>query len=698
MTHPVSGRRTLPADLSARPGLGRLLALPILGLVAALVLMIAPAIANADSASQVTVVGTSDVTDSGLFANVIKPGFQAAFPQYTLNYNASATGAAIQAAQNGTGSPSALVVHAASLEDQFVAGGFSLNNQFGNAIFRNDFILAGTNGDVAGVKAGGAGNNIAQAFADMAAAGAAGNLTFESRGGTNNAPGTTVEEHQLWALMDSSGLTPATVNLCQVSAADGGGETPITHAALITQVTNNGNANCPDSGIAQGGDLPTWYKINSANQALNVTTTNACTGNLNSSTNCYVLTDRGTFDFLSVGGTAGGPSQVPNLSIVARDNGASSPGGANALLNYFHVYIINPNKPNEAVNVPGAQALVSFLTSPAFQASLRNYLASTGDSGGAPFIGDASPTITAAGIPSTVAANKPVTVTGTVAQPQPGFPALSGQTVSVDQVVGSTVVPVASSSTGGSGGFSITFTPKSSGSYQVATGSLSQVENASLSPAYGDILSPAATTASALTVQGTNTLSTAQATSNAVSVVGSVGPSAPDASSTVAIMARKQGSKGAFKSVGTSKLPSGQSIYAFTGKLAAGKWQVETVYKDGTQFVSATSASKNVTVKQGTTNVSFKKTALKKGKITVNGALSLAPAINKAKVVLLALQTNKAHGTATFKQIGKTSVGTGKKKFTIKGKLARGNYVLELKYTHSGQPTTVSKLKSISVH
>ncbi len=67
-------------------------------------------------------------------------------------------------------------------------------------------------------------------------------------------------------------------------------------------------------------------------------------------------------------------------------------------------------------------------------------------------------------------------------------------------------------------------------------------------------------------------------------------------------------------------------------------------------------------------------------------------------MVLLALQTNKAHGTATFKQIGKTSVGTGKKKFTIKGKLARGNYVLELKYTHSGQPTTVSKLKSISVH
>jgi ABC-type tungstate transport system permease subunit len=699
MTHPVSpGRRPLPADRRARPGLSRLLALPVLGLIAALVLMIAPAFASADSASQVTIVGTSDVTDSGLFANVIKPGFQAAFPQYTLNYNPSATGTAIQSAENGTGTPSALMVHAASLENQFVAGGFSFNNQFGNAIFRNDFILAGTNGDVAGVGAGGATNNMAQAFADVAAAGAAGNITFESRGGTNTAPGTTVEEHALWALMDSSGLKPAGVFLCQVTPADGGGETPITQAALITQVTNNGNADCPDGGIATGTDLPSWYKINSVNQAANVTAANACTGNPNSSTNCYVLTDRGTFDFLSVGGTGGGASQVPTLSIVARDNSASAPGGANALLNYFHVYIINPNKPNEVVNVPGAQALVSYLTSPTFQASLRNYLANTGDAGGAPFIGDASPGISATGIPSVAAANKPVTVTGTVAQPQPGFPALSGQIVSVDQVVGSTVVPVASSSTNGSGGYSITFTPKSSGSYQVATGLLSQVENASLSPAYGDILSPAATAASSLTLQGANTLSTAQATSNGVSVAGSVGPSAPDANSTVAIMARKQGSKGAFKSVSTSKLASGASIYAFTGKLAAGKWQVETVYKDGTEFTSATSATKNVTVKQGTTNASFKKTTIKKGKITVNGALNLAPAVNKAKVVLLALQTNKAHGKATFKQIGKTSVGTGKKKFTIKGKLKSGSYVLELKYTHSGQPTTVSKLKSISVH
>jgi tungstate transport system substrate-binding protein len=438
MTHPVSpARRTLPADPFARPGSRRLLALPVLGLVAALVMMLAPAIASADSSSQVTIVGTSDVTDSGLFANVIKPGFQAAFPQYTLNYNPSATGTAIQSAENATGTPSALVVHAASLENQFVAGGFSYNNQFGNAIFRNDFILAGTNGDVAGVGANGA-NSIAQAFADLAQAGLNGTITFDSRGGGSNAPGTTVEEHQLWQLMADSGLTPANVFLCVVPPSAGGGETPITQAALAADAQA---PFCPtaDGGIATGTDLPAWYKIVTGNQANNVTTTNACTTPTNGSTHCYLLTDRGTFDFLSVGGTAGGPSQDANLSIVARDNSAAAPGGADALINYFHIYIINPNKPNEVVNVPGAQALVSYLTSPAFQASLRNYLASTGDVDGAPFIGDASPTISDTGFPTTIAANKPVTVTGTVQQPQPGFPALAGQTVSIDQVVGSTV-------------------------------------------------------------------------------------------------------------------------------------------------------------------------------------------------------------------------------------------------------------------
>ena len=124
-------------------------------------------------------------------------------------------------------------MHAASLENQFVANGFSINNQFGNAICTNDFVFAGSTADPAGVAANAA-NNIAQAFADVASAGEAGTAVFYSRGGTKTASGTTVEEHAIWALVDSAGLTPAGVVLCTVSAADGGGMTPIKSSVQAT--------------------------------------------------------------------------------------------------------------------------------------------------------------------------------------------------------------------------------------------------------------------------------------------------------------------------------------------------------------------------------------------------------------------------------------------------------------------------------
>src|ERR1700761_4923006 len=129
MTHPVSpGRRMLPADLSVRPGARRLLALPVLGLLAALALMLTPALASADSASTLSIVGTSDASDSGLIPNLIQPQFQAAFPQFTFKYTGSATGTAIQNAESGNGGPSILIVHAPSLENQFVSRGVSMHN------------------------------------------------------------------------------------------------------------------------------------------------------------------------------------------------------------------------------------------------------------------------------------------------------------------------------------------------------------------------------------------------------------------------------------------------------------------------------------------------------------------------------------------------------------------------------------------
>src|SRR5262249_50337914 len=121
--------------------LRRPLAIAIAALLS--IVLLHPAGAKADTSSTLTVVGTSDVSDSGLVPNVIQPMFHSAFPSFTFKYVGSATGTAIKNAENGTGGPSALIVHAASLENQFVASGFSYNNQYGHAIFINDFVLAG---------------------------------------------------------------------------------------------------------------------------------------------------------------------------------------------------------------------------------------------------------------------------------------------------------------------------------------------------------------------------------------------------------------------------------------------------------------------------------------------------------------------------------------------------------------------------
>ena len=161
---PFPFRRRVGPDDHGRLGLRRLLALPVLGLVTALALMLSPALASADSSSTLSVVGTSDVSDSGLMPNLIQPQFQAAFPQFQFKYTGSATGTAIQNAESGNGGPSVLIVHAASLENQFVGGGFSYQNRYGNAIWTNDFILAGPTGDPVGVSSVYP-NNIAGAFA-----------------------------------------------------------------------------------------------------------------------------------------------------------------------------------------------------------------------------------------------------------------------------------------------------------------------------------------------------------------------------------------------------------------------------------------------------------------------------------------------------------------------------------------------------
>jgi ABC-type tungstate transport system permease subunit len=669
------------------------LAIPA-GLLAAAALMFAPALASADTPSSLTVVGTSDVSDSGLVPNFLQPQFQQQFPQFTFKYVGSATGAAIQSAMNGTGGPSVLIVHAPSLENQFVAGGFSMDNRFGNAIWTNDFVFVGSAADPAGVGAS-AGNNVAQAFADVASAGVAGKAVFFSRGGTNSASGTTVEEHALWALVGSSGLAPAGVVLCNVSAADGGGATPIRSSVQAT----SGQA-CPDSGSVSQADAPSWYFINGGNQAANVVATNACTAGGGSGNDCYSLTDRGTFDFLASGTDPAG--SVPNLKIVTRNNSASAPGGANELINYFHVYIINPSKPGETVNVTAAQDFVNFLTSSAVQGELKNYLANTGDPGGPPFVADASPHLTVAGLPKTYHAGKPLTVSGQVTNAQPGFPAPSGATVTLSEIVAGVPVSVATAKTNASGNYSIRVSPTSTGSYQVSTGQISQIEIASLNPAYGDILSPAASAPVPVAVQSKVSGLSMTSVGGRALVVGSVAPGKGHANATVTFLARKNGSHGAFRKVSVDKLAANDGNFAAALPLAATDkakkgWQVKVTFQDGKHVLSSTSAAKKVMVKPAPpASAKLSSVKISNGNVTVRGSVFPKPTTG-AKVQLLVLNT-AAGSPDRFRVVKTVSIGRGHKHFTLHATLKRGTrWILELKYIQHGQASGFSKLKTIAL-
>ncbi len=662
-----------------------------LALVASLVLF--PALAAADTGTTLTVVGTSDVSDSNLMANVIQPGFSAAYPQYTFKYVGTATGTAITNAKTGVGGPSVLIVHAASLENQFVADGYSYE-PYGRAIFTNDFVLAGpsANPDPAGVLAG-APHDIVAAFAAVATAGAAGNAEFASRAGS---PGTTVAEHQIWQKVAALATPPAGLLLCTVSAANGGGATPI---ASGQGVTASGQA-CPATTFTP----PSWYYVNSLTQGPNIVFANACSGAPGLvAGHCYVFTDRGTYASLASNAT------IPNLQIVTRDNSATAPGGATLLINYFHAYVINPAKftgqPNIQINVPAALAFVNYLTSPAFQSQLKTYLNGSNDP---PFVADASPIITTAGFPAVDPPGAPVTVTGSVVNAEPGFPPPANVPVTVSQLTSGLSVPVGSGATDANGHYSIGFVPTSSGNFQVSTGLITQIEIPSLTPPFGDLLQPAASAVSAMSVQGGVAITSAKPTTGGVVVTGTVGPGAAHAQGTISILARPKGSIAAFAQIGGVALAPTQTTFSVTAPLAPGSWQVVAVFRDPTQVIAGTSVPVDVTVpstaKGFSAAVSLKNASVRNGALSLSGSIAAAPNVSGAYVRLLGRRTQALTGSKkktagkTFSRISKLTIAKGSTRFAFHVHLRRGyKWALELEYIQPGHKASFSKQSSISV-
>jgi tungstate transport system substrate-binding protein len=663
------------------PALRRSLTFAITALLCLFLLQVVTA--RADSPSTLTVVGTSDVQDSGLMPLLVTPMFEKAFPQFTLKYVSVGTGVAINDAE--TGVASALLVHAASLENQFVAQGFS-SEQYGRAIFYGDYVLLGPASDPAGVMSN-APHDIAAAFARIAAAGAAGTADFVSRGGT---PGTTVEEHSIWALdAGTAGLT-----LCNVSSANGGGEAPSTAGGPCPTTTSN----------------PSWYHTTGLTQGPNIEAANSCNfANAHGGNDCYVITDRGTFECLISSSCGGGSAAPTNLKIVTRNNSASAKGGATLLINSFHAYAINPAKfagnPNVQINSTAAKDFLNFITSPTLQAQLKTFLGATNDP---PFIADAAPSITGS-FPKTVRGGKKITVAGTIANAVPGTPPLAGKTVALTEGG----VFIASGQTDSTGAYSIKFSPSSTGSYQVSTPAIAQIENSTLNPVFGDLLQPGASPASTITVDGSISGLSIKRLPGRVLTTGSVGPGSGHIKGSVELLARR-GKKGPFKRIATDRLGSGDGRFAISASVKQGSWYFKVRFQDPGQIVTNTSRAKKLSVPaRDAASVSASSVTVRRGKLTIKGKLAPAPGTSGTSVQVLGLDvgalpaTNKSltAGEAAsaarvkFKLVGTARVAAGATKFTVHGKLRRGQrWVLMLKYAPGGAAgSAYGSLRSVRV-
>ncbi len=279
------------------------------------------------AASDVRVEGTTDTTDSGLIQDVIQPGFQAAYPQYTLQYHATGTGAALTDAR--AGQADAVLTHAPSSEAQFVQDGFSVE-PFGRATFYNDYVLIGHDADPANIL-GADPHDAIGAMEAIATAGQAGNATWISRGDNS---GTHVQEGAMWCMTSGVSVHSLGAGRCE-----------------------------PDDG---SGGIPSWYKKTGVGQAGSVQVTAQCNFPPASADSCYSMTDRGTFDNLQSQGTIAG------IKVVTEKNTPNARGGENLLINPFHVYAVNPNNPafaGKGINFNAARraGVQDYLTSPDLQ-------------------------------------------------------------------------------------------------------------------------------------------------------------------------------------------------------------------------------------------------------------------------------------------------------------------------------------------
>jgi hypothetical protein len=276
---------------------------------------------------------------------------------------------------------------------------------------------------------------------------------------------------------------------------------------------------------------------------------------------------------------------------------------------------------------------------------------------------------------------------------------LSGEPVSISKVVNGLPVAVASGKTDSKGKFSISFVPPTTAKYEITTNQIAKVEDSSLNPVFGDLLSPAATTPKKITVHSAITQLSSTSQGGQALIRGQVSPGTGHVKATVTLFAEQVGSSKGFQKVGTNKLAANDANFASVlPSLGPGTWLVQAKYSDSGQVVAAQPRTIKVTVgAKPSTSVSFSSVKVAKGgKVTVSGTIKPGAPASGATVQVLTMKT--AGGAPQFGEKTKVKLGAGKTKFTVHFTLKTGSrYYLRVVNNQTGQSPSDSGLKTINV-
>ena len=623
--------------------------------VAGLVALAVPSAALAQT--QIVVQGTTDTRDAGLVDDVIVPGFQAAYPQYTLQYIAVGTGQALTNAKAGQGD--AVMTHSPNLEADFVNEGYSYE-PVGRAVMYSDYVLIGHDADPAGVEAG-ARHDAVHALELIAQAGASGDAVFVSRGDNS---GTHVQENLMWAQTSDIPLHP-------IGAVGSGRMEP------------------DQNGDGTGTDVPDWYKKAGVGQAATVKVAEQCNFPPATADACYDLADRGTFNRqINLGAIAG-------MKIVSDENAPNARGGTTLLLNPFNVYAVNPAKV-PSVKLDGALAFMDYVTSPAFQNALTSYPNEQQPA----FFPDALPLITPAGSPSSnILAGEAVAVAGALTNRFPSSPPLGSAPVALDASLGLPGSPfgplnppfqtLAQGATGANGVYNLTGRPNRSGTLRLSA------------PRNGP-LSPTSVTLGDVHVQAVLNLNDLTASYRRLRMRGTARPSADRDDAKLFVFGRPVGRSGGERQLGTLALPDSGAAFNDTLRVPPGRWRVRAEYRDPAAVENSDSSPRFSVTVPGISRVRLLNIDLLSGnRVRLEGTLSpAARGGSRSRIVLRGrrLGTAGAAQGRKLRVLKRQRLRRGQTRFSITRRLRPGRWRLRTSYVQPGTTdTSNSGVRTVSV-